>query len=53
MRNKIDSMIRDRTKVLLQKQESMDNRVRREQFQASKDAQAKGLASSDQHAFVD
>ena len=30
----------------------MDNRVRREQFAATKDAQAAGMASSDKHAFV-
>ena len=39
--------------MLLLKQQSMDNRVRREQFKATKDAQAIGMASSDKHMFVD
>jgi len=38
--------------MLLEKQVSMDIRVRKEQFQASKDAKAQGLNSNEQNVFV-
>ena len=31
----------------------MDNRVRKEQFQATKDAKARGMASNEKNVFVD
>ncbi len=37
----------------MQKQVSLEGRLRKEQFQASKDAQAQGLNSSEHNAFVD
>ena len=45
-------MIKNRTRMLLEKQVSLDIRVRKEQFQASKDAKAQGLNSTEHNAFV-
>lgn len=46
-------MIQDRTEILLQKQQSLNNRLRKEQLKASKDAKARGLKSTDEAVFVD
>ena len=45
-------MINSKSEYLLKKQESLDNRLRKEQFKASRDAQAKGLGSSDRNFYV-